>query len=61
MGIITTIAGCLLGVVFYKLLALVTPIASWGEWSTAILVALMLICVSLIGGYVVPVFTRKAA
>jgi hypothetical protein len=58
MGILTTILGCLLGAVVFKLLSLVTPVADWGIWSTAILVALMLIFVSFVGGYVVPLFNR---
>ena len=60
MGFIITVLGCLLGAVIFKLLSLVIPIGDWGIWSTAILVALMLICVELLGGYVLPRLSKAA-
>ena len=49
MGIIQAICGCLAGVLIFKVLALVIPIASWGIWSTGILVALCLIGTYILG------------
>jgi hypothetical protein len=59
MGIVVTLLGCLLGAVVFKLLSLVTPVADWGIWSTAILVCLMLVCVNFVGGYVVPLVVKS--
>lgn len=43
MGIFRVVLGCLVGVCVFLLLALVTPIAHYGVWSTGLLVALCLI------------------
>gem|GEM_PF-4305485 len=51
MGIVHTVIGCLLGVIFYLLIGLVTPIASWGAYSNGILVALCLIGVAVVGAF----------
>lgn len=57
MGIVVTIVGCIFGVILYSLIGLVTPIASWGNYSVGILVALCLIMVSVVGGF--PWFRNK--
>jgi len=51
MSIIHTVLGCLLGVIFYMLLALVTPVASWGPYSVGIEVAMCLIGVAVIESF----------
>ena len=49
MRILQVVLGCLLGVLSYLLIALVTPIASFGSWSTGLLVALCIIWVEVVG------------
>lgn len=49
MSIVITIIGCLLGVVCYLLLALVTPVKNLGEYSVGLIVALCLIWVEIVG------------
>jgi hypothetical protein len=59
MSIVITVVGCLLGVVTYALLGLVTPIQHWGDYSTGILVALCLIWCAVVGTFPWPWFAHK--
>lgn len=54
MYILITFLGCLLGVVIFKLISMVTPMGSFGDWSVGLLVAFCLIGTSLVSGIRLP-------
>ena len=55
MSILHTIFGCLLGCIVYKLISLVVPLSSFGDYSIALLVALCLIFVAIVASFPWPV------
>jgi hypothetical protein len=59
MNVLITVLGCLLGIAVYLLLSLVMPLKSLGDYAVGVMVALCLICVSIVGGIPWTNFWRK--